>query len=195
MCKILKRNHNKWLTERKNKLTKHKMNRYTPKNFPFSDTKSRIPDQVYFYIDQTTTETDQYSRFSVKKYLILCKSCRYSYKKCFNSYKSYLNSGKKCFNSYKSYLNSGKKCFNFDKSYLNSWKKCFNSGKSYLNSWKSYRYSWKKYLRVDLKKWYPENNCIETYRNPVFLNLNNKLFTNYLPFYRSQLSDISPLIT
>jgi hypothetical protein len=164
------------------------MNRYTPKNFPFSDTKSRIPDQVYYYIDQITSETDQYSRFSGKKYLILCKSCLYSGKKCFNSYKSYLNSGKKCLYSGKSCLYSGKKCFNSGKSYRDSWK-------SYLNSWKSYRYSWKKYLRVDLKKWYPENNCIETYRNPVFLNLNNKLFTNCLIFCRSQLSDISPLIT
>jgi len=150
------------------------MNRHTPINFPFSDTKNRISDQIYFYIDLKTTETDLYSRFSCKKYLILCKSCLYSYKKCFNFYKSYIN-------SYKSYLNSAKSYFNSAKSY-------FKSGKSYLKSGK-------KYLRVDLKKWYPENDCIASYLNSLFSNVNNWLFTSYLIFHRSQLSNISPLIT
>jgi len=58
------------------------MNQHPSKNFPFSDTKSRIPDQVYFYIDLKDPETDPYSHFSCKKFLILYKSWLYSCKKC-----------------------------------------------------------------------------------------------------------------
>ena len=157
------------------------MNRQTPKYVPFPDMKNRISDQLYFCIYLKISETDLYSHFSGKKILIICKSYLYSCKKCSNSCKSYLYSCKKCINSCKSYLYSCKKCFNSCKSYLYSYKKCCNSCK--------------KYLRVDLKKRHAENNGIETYPNPVVLNLNNGLFTSYLIFYRSQLSDISTLIT